>query len=831
MKKIASILGIGLGVIVLLLLILPFALKGKVADMVKNEGNKMLNGEFDFETLDISLIRNFPSATVSLENFWLKGNGVFENDTLVKAKELSATVDLFSLFGDSGYEVSEIIIDDTKVHAVVTKDGQVNWDIMKATAEEAGTEEETAPFSVKLQQVNIDGLSVVYEDAQADMYAELENIKGDCSGDFGSEKTLLVLDAKVPALTYSMGGVPFLNRVQLAAQMNVDADFNSGLFTLKENSVALNAVEATLDGWVKMREDEAMDMDLKLNTSRAGFKELLSLVPSMYSKDFEGLQTGGSASLSAFAKGTLKGDSVVPQFDMELKVKEALFKYPSLPAGIEKINIVASVKNPGGSLDATTVTVNPFNFVLAGHPFHVSAAVKNPISDLDFTMSAKGKLLLDKIKEVYPLEDMSLNGAVSADLVLSGKLSDIEKEKFERIKAEGSLQLADMKFKQADMPDIDIKRSTFNFSPRFLKLSETRVNIGENDITVDSQFENYLAFFFKGKTLKGNLNINSNRLNLNDFMSDEVATDAAEAENAADSTVVAADSTAAGGLTIPANIDFRMQANLKEVLLDKMKFNDVKGLLIVKDSKVDMSNLSLNTMGGKVTVNGTYATPKNMPASMSGSFALSHIGFAQAYQELDMVKQLAPIFAGLKGDFSGTVKMEADLSEKMEVNLQTLQGSGQLSTRDMSLSGVKFIDQVADIIKKPELKDIKVKNLDLAFTVKDGRVQTSPFDLKLGDCTMNLSGSTGLDQTIDYKGKITLPASSGKVRLSTVDMNIKGTFSSPKVSIDMESLAKDLAGQLLDNLIGGDKEEGTDEGTSKGKNLLDKAKDLFKRKK
>lgn len=61
-KKTMKIAGITLGVILLLLLILPFAFQGKLAKLVKEEGNKMLNAQFDFRTLNISLLRNFPSA-------------------------------------------------------------------------------------------------------------------------------------------------------------------------------------------------------------------------------------------------------------------------------------------------------------------------------------------------------------------------------------------------------------------------------------------------------------------------------------------------------------------------------------------------------------------------------------------------------------------------------------------------------------------------------------------------------------------------------------------------------------------------------------------------
>ena len=131
MKKTLKIAGITLGAILLLLFVLPFAFRGKIAQIVKEEGNRMLNAQFDFKALDISLFKNFPSASVTLEDFWMKGTGEFANDTLVEAGELTAAVNLFSLFGNSGYDISKISIEDTRVHAIVLENGKPNWDVMK----------------------------------------------------------------------------------------------------------------------------------------------------------------------------------------------------------------------------------------------------------------------------------------------------------------------------------------------------------------------------------------------------------------------------------------------------------------------------------------------------------------------------------------------------------------------------------------------------------------------------------------------------------------------------------------------------------------------------
>lgn len=176
-----------------------------------------------------------------------------------------------------------------------------------------------------------------------------------------------------------MNGIPFLSKVKLAAKMDIDADLANHKYTLKDNSFRLNAIEADLDGWMTLK-DPAIDMDLKMNTNDVGFKEILSLIPAIYATEFSSLKTDGTATLTASVKGIWQGDTV-PAFDVDMQVKDAMFRYPSLPAGVDRINVNARIQNPGGSADLTTIRLNPFSFRMAGNPFTVIADIKTPVSD------------------------------------------------------------------------------------------------------------------------------------------------------------------------------------------------------------------------------------------------------------------------------------------------------------------------------------------------------------------------------------------------------------------------------------------------------------------
>lgn len=131
MKKGFKIIVIVIGVILILMFFFFFVFCGKIEGIVKLEGNKMFNGYFDFSSFDISLFCNFFKVFVILNDFWLKGIGEFENDILVKVGEVIVVINLFLFFGDDGYDVFKVVVENIWLYVIVFFDGKINWDIMK----------------------------------------------------------------------------------------------------------------------------------------------------------------------------------------------------------------------------------------------------------------------------------------------------------------------------------------------------------------------------------------------------------------------------------------------------------------------------------------------------------------------------------------------------------------------------------------------------------------------------------------------------------------------------------------------------------------------------
>ena len=197
MKKIVKIAVIAVVVILAIALIAPAALRGKIADIVKREANAMLAARLDFEKLDISLLRHFPNASVELKGLTLVGVDRFEGDTIVAARRISVVVNLMSLFGDSGFEVTKVILASPAVHAHKLADGAVSWDVMKpseAPAEEVPAEEPApSSFRLSVRDFRISDAAIRYEDDSTNMRFSTAPLSLRLRGNMSADRTDLDL--------------------------------------------------------------------------------------------------------------------------------------------------------------------------------------------------------------------------------------------------------------------------------------------------------------------------------------------------------------------------------------------------------------------------------------------------------------------------------------------------------------------------------------------------------------------------------------------------------------------------------------------------------------
>lgn len=796
-KKGLTIGAIILGVIILAMIAIPFLFKGKIKDAVIKAANEQLNAKVAIEDFGLNLFSNFPNATLSVENTTIIGVGDFEKDTLLQAQSASVTIDLFSLFGNN-YNISKINLDNASVYAKILADGRANWDIVKvdSTAAEPTVENKT-PFKLNLKKISINNGKVVYEDLEGKMKVTLDKWNGTLDGDFSASETTLTTNSTIDELTFAMNGIPYLNKVKASAEATLNANFDKMKFSFVESKLQINELKGSIDGSIAMVGEEGMDFDLKLNAPDTQFKDILSLVPAMYTADFKDVKTTGTASLNAYVKGLMEGETY-PAFDVKIAVHDAMFQYPSLPKSVNNINVDIAINNKGGSMDNTIVDISKFSFTLGGNPFSGSMNITTPMSDPNLKMHADGTLDLGMIKDVYPLEKgVELNGKIVANMNLATAMSAIEKEQYDKVSASGQMKLNSMVYKSKTMPDVLINNAALEFTPRYMKLSSFDVKIGKNDISANGQIENFIGYALKDQTLKGQLNIKSNYLNVDELMGNGI-TAKANAEKTTDTPA------SEDNIIIPKNIDFALNANLAHVVYNKIDITNMAGNMTIRDGILHLNNVNANALGGSCKINGTYNTSDPKTPKVNMDMSLSKVSFAETFKQVESIQKFAPIFGSLLGTYSMNLNFNTSLGQTITQTLAALTGSGGVQTSEVKIEGNTALTALSSALKTDALKSFSAKDLNIGFSINDGRIQTKPFSVNLGNGgALKLEGSTGLDETINYKGTVALPKSMANGYISNVPITIGGTFKSPKIGIDTKSLVGDAASSLLNQALGG----------------------------
>lgn len=868
------------GLIVLILaaaLIIPVVFKDDIRAALEKKVSESVNADVAFTDFDVSLFRNFPNITASLTDLGVMNRAPFDGQMLFATEEFTVDVNLKTiLFGDE-LRVKGISLINPIINIKVLEDGRANWDIAIPSSDTVVTEEGASEFSFGIDHWEIKNGDVTYDDQSMKYFLKIDGLNHTGSGDFTQDVFDLKTLTKADSVTTSFEGVEYLTNkhVEIDATLQISEEYSK--YTFKENKAKVNEFAFHADGWLKMNEND-MVMDINFDSPENSFKSLLSLVPGIYTESFKDIKTEGDLTFKGFVKGTFS-DKQMPAFNMNLVVKDAMFKYPDLPTAIDNINMdllvdnkdgvidntiidlknlhldfgsnpvqaralitkmyptnvdanlkaklnlaelssmfpmegmemrglynidltakgvydslkkiipaidatmalkdgfvkskdvpmpmddihfTSSIKNTSGKMAETLINVNDFTMLLDGEQFHADLILQN-LDDYNWDLKVKGGLDLEKITKIFPLEGMTLAGKVKADIQTKGKYSDVQAERYDRLPTSGTASLQNFRYLTTDLPEVTMSEGAMVFDPKKIELKNVQGKIGRSDFAVNGAVSNYMAYIFGNEAIKGYMNFGSTLLDLNEFMTDTEET-------------TETDTASFGVIPVPGNLDFIFNSNIKTVrMMDHMITNAV-GDIIVKNGVANLSNLKFNMLGGSFVVNGTYNTKDIKHPKYDLGLKIDNLSIQQAASSFSVISTYAPIAGLVNGKFSTDFKINGELTKSMMPNMGTVDGNGLIKIAQASLKQSKLVAGITSLTKLDNTDEVTLKDALMSASIDDGKLTVKPFDVNFGNYKTTVSGSTALDQTIDYTLKMNVPAN----KLSTQFNSLVSKYSSTK---------------------------------------------------
>ena len=829
MKKGIKITGIVLGVLIILMIALPFIFKDRIVKIVKEEINNSLNAKVDFDGFGLTLFRSFPDFSFDIQGMTVVGVDRFEGDTLTAIDNIYLSIDLASVISGE-YKINSIEVDHPIINLKVLRDGKTNWDIEKvdsiavAKVEESVKEESTddSKFQMQLQKFTINNAKIVYDDLEGNMFTNIIGLNLVLSGDFTESITDIDLKSNIDAMTYRMDGMNYLKSAKMSFDANIIANLDSSKYTFNKNLFKVNGLGLAFDGFVAMPDNNIV-MDLKYHALEASFKSLLSMIPAIYMTDFEGLKTSGKFSMTGWAKGVYN-DFSMPAFGMKLNVKDAMFQYPDLPQKVDQINMQMTIESPSSDMDKMKIDVEQFHFSMAANPMDIKLKLRTPMSDPDIDAKFKGRFDLASIQKVYPLDEgMAMSGIFKADLAFKGKQSALDKGYYSKFKASGSLQIRNMDYKDADLPEgIHISKAQMNFTPRYIDLSEFKMTYNKNTMKLTGKLRNYMDYAMSDGTLKGNMTFSADYLDLNQLMGGESnsATNISNDDIDTPANVETIEEEISI-VEIPDNIDFTMVAAIGRVKYDDLTMKTVYGKLRIAQQRVKIEDFHMDMLNGKMIMNGYYSTLNPEKPEVGLVMGIKNFDIKKSYDAFVAIQKFAPIAGTAHGNYTTMLRFNADLDSKMEPVLNTVNAAGLLSLSKVEIKGSKTFAELAKALNYDELNNISTKAFDVPFKIKDGKLLVKKFNVEVDGIPMTIDGVTYLNQDIDYNIDMQVPreklgsdankminslvsqANSAGVNASVgetinVKAKVTGTTSSPKIDLNYKEAAADVKAQVME---------------------------------
>jgi hypothetical protein len=483
MKKVVIGFFVFLAVLLAVAALVPVLFKDKIKQTLDKEIAKNINANVLYQTDDVSLslFRDFPDISLGVENLAIVGIDSFATDTLAQIPSFRMGLDLMSVIAGDELEINSITMDEPKIRLIVLKSGKANWDIMKPdTAAPTPADTTASDFKIGIKKWDVNNGTLFYDDLSIPFGMAAYNVNHTGSGDFAKDVFDMKSQTTSDRFTMTYDGVNYIENGKLNADVTMAMDLNKSLYTFKDNNIRVNELPFQFAGTILMP-DEAMDFDLTFKATETDFKNVLSVVPGMYTEQFKDIKTEGKLSFDGYFKGRMI-DTLMPGFGTELKIINGYFKYPDLPQAAQNINVDMRIDNKDGNPNNTTIDVRQLHLDLGKNPVDAKMLVEG-LEPMKLDGNVKASIDLTEMTKVFPIEGMTLRGLLKVDADAKGVYS---KTSMPVIDADMRLTNGYVKSKDFPAPIENLNMVT-NILNKTGNTDDTRINIENFNMTLDGE--------------------------------------------------------------------------------------------------------------------------------------------------------------------------------------------------------------------------------------------------------------------------------------------------------------------------------------------------------
>lgn len=505
MKKFLKILGISIASLLALLFIIPFLIPKTINQQITKTINQNIKGEVSFKGTGLSFFTHFPSLTLNLDEFLLKGSEPFKNDTLIYAKQMALGINLFSLFSDQ-IKVDEFYLDRAKINILSDEQGHANYNVYESKAD-GKKSTDTGTTAIKIEGIYIKNSDLVYNDKSIPMVIDAKGLNYSGTGDlskaiFDLKSKLSIKDADI-----YYAGTPYLLHKELNAKLVTKINTNSLDLLFDENNIKINSLPIRFVGRFSFLKD-GYDMDFKTQAKETDLQNIFSALPAEIADKLEKTKVKGYAEIDASLIGKYIAESnTMPSLTFNMKVREGEITNPNTPESIKNLFLNLQTKIPSLNPDSLDLNMDSLYFNI-GNDYLSSITKIKGLKEPQIYTKTRSNIDLEKWAKVVNMDSLNIKGRLVMSINADGKYSKkVVKSGIRQVDTviatvptfDAKIKLTNGYFKYAALPS-PIDKINFDFVANNINGDYKNTKLEINNIDINAM-SNYIKGYLKLQTI------------------------------------------------------------------------------------------------------------------------------------------------------------------------------------------------------------------------------------------------------------------------------------------------------------------------------------------
>lgn len=726
------------------------------------ELNGSINSKLSVGDVSLSLIRHFPRASATLENFKLLDT---KGKTLLEAKEVSFTMSIWSALSDNP-NIHMVTIEHGTLNLIFDAQGNGNYDIFKKKKSSSNDK-----FSLKISKAVFTDLTINYKNAnkKTDISATIK--EGTLAGDFTSERYLLDIDTEWLVNYIMHDHTPIMKNKPVFIAGKFDINTQKGEYSIKECKTIIASNIFNIKGTMKNLKD-GLDFDMFATGDKIKIENIVQLIDDKSKAWLNDIKSKGVVNISGRVNGVMNGQSN-PSVLIQYNLTNGEISSPKLAAPMENVSFKGQFSNGWAkNLSTSVFTLENCKASFSGVPIAMSLKVsKLDYPLIDFSMN--GKLPLAKIFGLF--SDYGVSGGSGFfninRLTINGAFADMKSvNTIQKVIANG-----DIDFQNAaivyNKENVKASSGKFLIQNNIIKFENVQITGFETNMKVEGSVSNYLPFLFSND-VSSKLNVRTSIyapfLNVQKIL-------------AAYSSDPNTNKTAAVKEAINNNLPFvnplariegKVAVVIDKIVNKKIEAHSFSGELTFDEGTMLVSG-DLQAMGGDWNLEGKFSFNKG--TDLAATLESNQINIKEFFRQSDNFDQNTITDKNLSGKLNSKMLMNLHWSEKGEFDKEHMHIYAALSVDNGELNRFKLLENFSKFVKLEDLRNIKFVNLRNLLEIENGKIYLPVMFLQSNAMNLTVSGEQSFKNEIDYNIKLNV----GEILMKKFHLFNKNTIDNP----------------------------------------------------